>query len=122
MIARLDDPWFEARFLRNTTVSGFCHSDRLEGSDGLSFWCPCGYGKPEFPIDGARPHEVIVSFANPRGCAPAPANAGSHDRNGAPSRWTIVRGSGISDLTLNPSIDVGEPSCWHGFVEDGIVR
>jgi Family of unknown function (DUF6527) len=121
LIARLTDPWFDAQFLKNTTARGHEESDALEGADGVFFWCPCGYGKPEFPLDGARPHGVIVSFANPRGCAPAPADAGSRSRNGGPSRWTMS-GTGLADLTLTPSVDVGTPSCWHGFITNGEVR
>jgi hypothetical protein len=30
-------------------------------------------------------------------------------------------GTGLSDLTLSPSVDVGEPSCWHGFIRNGEV-
>jgi Family of unknown function (DUF6527) len=122
MIARLDDPWFEARFTADTTPAGGHRMiDTLEGADGLWFWCPCGYGKPEYPIDGARPHGVMVSFANPIGARPAPHGAGSQGRSGGDTRW-LVSGTGLSDLTLKPSVDVGEPSCWHGYIENGEVR
>ena len=119
MNAALSDPWFEAEFMAETTVRGHRCQDQLQGADGIRFWCPCGYGKPEFPLDGARPHMVKVSFANPRGCAPAPPDAGSQSRNGGPSRWTISSGTGIGDLTLAPSIAVGEPECWHGHLIAG---
>jgi hypothetical protein len=121
VIARLSDPWFDAKFMRNTTAKGSEYTDLLEGADGLWFWCPCGFGKPEFPLDGGRPHGVMVSFANPRGCVPAPADGGSQSRNGGPSRWTIAAGSGLGDLTLQPSIAVGTPECWHGFITGGEI-
>jgi hypothetical protein len=123
LIARLDDPWFEAEFQKNTTAKGHEGTDSLEGADGIFLWCPCGYGKPGFPLDGARPHGLIVSFANPRGCPPAPPDAGSRSAGGGPSRWTIVSGTGLSDLTLSPSVDVGSKTskCWHGFIQNGIV-
>ena len=111
----LADPYFDAQFTRGTTAQGWTHCDELEGSDGLIFNCPCGIDNP----GGA--HKVIVSFANPRGCAPAPSNAGSQSRHGGPSRWTM-RGTGVVDLTVAPSVDVGTPSCWHGFIEAGVVR
>lgn len=120
---KLTDPWFEARFLRNTTKTGWSTADpeNIHGADGIIFWCPCGYGKPEFPIDGARPHAVVVSFANPMGAQPAPPGSGSQNRSGAPSRWT-VSGTGLHDLTLSPSIAVGsDPECWHGWVQNGEV-
>ena len=109
MIAKLTDPWFEARFMAGTTARGHHYVDTLDGADGVLLWCPCGYGKAEFPIDGGRPHAVMVSFANPRGCGPAPADAGSQSRNGGPSRWTMI-GTGLHDLTLSPSVAVG-PAC-----------
>jgi len=117
MIARFDDPWFEAKFVKDTTARGCTYTDSIDGADGVQFWCPCGYGKPEFPLDGGRPHAVRVSFANPRGCAPVPDDAGSQGRVGKPSRW-VVSGTGFHDLTLSPSIDVG---CWHGHVTNGVV-
>lgn len=132
MIARLIDPWFDAEFIKNTNAKGHERAgSQIEGADGVQFWCPCGYGKPDFPIDGGRPHMVLVSFSNPRGCDPAPVDAGSRNRVGDPSRWGMT-GSGLHDLTLTPSIDVGdevvEPdgskvnrSCWHGYVTNGEV-
>lgn len=122
MIARLSDPWFAVRFMTKTTAKEWYHHDTLEGADGIEFWCPCGYGKPEFPLEGARPHGVIVSFANPRGVPPAPADAGSQSRNGGPSRWTLANEStGVDNLTLTPSIAVGRPECWHGYITNGEV-
>ena len=98
---KLTDPWFEAEFLTKTTAKGHWKQDELEGADGVIFWCPCGYGKPEFPLDGARPHAVIVSFANPRNAPVAPPDAGSQSRGSGPSRW-VMSGTGLHDLTLKP--------------------
>jgi hypothetical protein len=106
--------------LSRSTATGHWKHDSIYGADGVLFWCPCGYGKPEFPLEGGRPHAVIVSFANPQGCDPAPADAGSQSRDGGPSRWTMA-GTGLSDLTLSPSIAVGTPECWHGYVQNGEV-
>jgi hypothetical protein len=119
---RLDDPWYDAVFIAESTAKGHRYIDTLEGADGVFFWCPCGWARPEFPLDGGRPHGVIVSFANPRGCSPAASDAGSQSRSGGPSRWTVT-GTGLADLTLSPSIAVGtaEAECWHGFVTNGLV-
>ncbi len=109
--------------MRNTTKKSWYTKDpeNIKGADGLLFWCPCGYGKPEFPIDGARPHGVVVSFANPIDAPPVPPDAGSMNREGKPSRW-VVSGTGLHDLTLSPSIAVGaNPECWHGWIQNGKV-
>jgi len=111
---KLTDPYFEAKFMKNTTAAGWSRTSELVGADGVWFYCPCGVGNP----NGA--HGVIVSFANPRGCSPAPPDAGSQSRDGKPSRWTMT-GTGLADLTLQPSVDVGTPSCWHGWVKNGEV-
>jgi hypothetical protein len=135
MIGRLDDPWFDASFLTDTTAKGHRRIDTLQNADGLFLWCPCGFNDPQFraPNQG-RPHGIIVSFANPRGVPPAPVDAGSRSRDGKPSRWTIVSGTGLWDLTLSPSVDVGDKtinpvtkkqvvtSCWHGFIQKGEVK
>ena len=135
MIGPLVDPWFAAEFLTETTKKGHRRIDTLQNADGLFLWCPCGFADPKFRTpNGGRPHGVIVSFANPRGVPPAPSNAGSRGRDGKPTRWTIVSGTGLSDLTLSPSVDVGseevdpvtkkkvKTSCWHGFITQGEVR
>ncbi|HYM68827.1 MAG TPA: DUF6527 family protein [bacterium] len=115
MIARLDDPYFEAEFLTETTARGHRKIDTLAGADGIFFWCPCGYAKrPEVT------HGVIVSFSNPIGAPVAPPDAGSRSRGGGPSRWTMS-GTGLADLTLSPSVDVGTPSCWHGWIKNGEI-
>lgn len=113
MIARLTDPWFEARFIRETNAHGHRHHDKLDGADGIFLWCPCSYG------NDARAHGLIVSFANPIG-APVAVDGGSCDRNGVPKRWAMT-GTGLADLTLSPSVDVGDPSCWHGYITNGDV-
>jgi hypothetical protein len=63
---------------------------------------------------------VIVSFANPIHTKVAPPGSGSSDRHGKPTRW-MVTGNDLSDLSLSPSIDVGDPACWHGFITGGVV-
>jgi len=122
---RLDEPWFEAEFVARSSVTGhYCQGPRIDGADGLFLWCPCGYGKPEYALEAGRPHGVLVSFANPRNAPPVPANAGTRDRSGKPSRWTMT-GTGLSDLTLSPSIDLTMPNdnhrCWHGWIRNGII-
>lgn len=123
---RLTDSWFEAEFISRTTVSGhYRQGDQIEGADGILFYSPCGYGTN----DGT--HAVLVSFANPRNAPAVPANAGSQNRNGQPSRWTMS-GTGLHDLTLTPSIDLTTPrppppkdefwhACWHGFITVGEI-
>ncbi|HEY2509509.1 MAG TPA: DUF6527 family protein [Polyangiaceae bacterium] len=122
MIARLSDPWFEATFIgRGTEKGSFCYLSSIDGAQGINLWCPCGYGKAEYPLDGARPHGLIVPFANPRGAAIVEANFGITGRDRVTkTRWTMS-GTNLEDLTLTPSVDVGTPSCWHGFITNGNV-
>jgi len=125
-MSALTDLWFDAQFLGEMTVTGHRHIDGIEGAQGLFLWCPCGFGKSEFPLDGGRPHGVIVPFSNPRNAPQLDPNVGPHTRNDPNShpRWTMSDASvGLANLTLTPSIDVGAPtSCWHGFIADGQVK
>ena len=108
------DPWFEAEFITETNASGHRHHGvDIQDADGVLFWCPCGYGKAEYPLVGARPHAALFSFANPRGRA-APLEGGS-TYEGKPKRWTMS-GTGLTDLTLTPSLLL---PCWHGFLTLG---
>lgn len=77
----------------------------LAQAQGLRMLCPGAGCK----------HRINVSFAD-RG---VPDHLGSHAREGVPSRWVVAAGSGLDDLTLQPSVDVGTPSCWHGYVTAG---
>lgn len=130
MIARLTHPWFDAAFIGriNPATRGYSsnfdsrrpeHAIPFAEAQGLILWCPCGFGKPAFPLEGGRPHAILVPFHG-RG---VPDGFGPHsrDRQSHP-RWTIAAGTTLEDLTLTPSIDAGEPSCWHGFITNGEVR
>lgn len=125
---RLTDPWFEAEFYGNVhadeqgRMTHTRQGNRIDGAQGLQLWCPCGYGKPEFPLDGGRPHAVMVPFRNPRNAPELPPEHGPHSKNDPSQhpRWEMS-GSGLEDLTISPSIDVGTPSCWHGFIRNGEV-
>lgn len=128
---RLADKWFEAQFYCQIAEDG---SMRLAWeskmpitfaqAQGLFLWCPCGYGKPEFPLEGARPHGVLIPFANPPCGIPCPAAHGpwNNEHTHRP-RWRVESGSGLDDLTLSPSVLVGAaPGCWHGFIQNGEVK
>lgn len=124
MTAPLTDPWFDAEFYGNIQPDGsFTRQDGVEGAQGLLLWCPCGYGKPEYPLDGGRPHMIMVPFANPLGAPVAPPSHGPFN-NGVPVRWTL-QGAGLDTLTITPSVDVkggvNKSSCWHGFITAGQV-
>lgn len=116
---RLDDPWFEAEFYGQATADSHVRQGlRLDGAQGLFLYCPCRYGQ----TDGA--HTLLVPFANPRGAPPPPPDHGP--TNTAPSkprpRWTLDQNStGLGDLSLSPSVDVGSDHCWHGFITSGEV-
>lgn len=114
----LRNEWFEASFIGRAGNDGsyYCRKDiTFAEAQGLFLWCPCGFGKPEFVV--ARPHGVLIVFAD-RG---APPNLGPFSRdNKTRPRWRVVGGTGLSDLTLDPSIAVAD--CWHGYIKNGVVR
>lgn len=129
MIAKLTDPWFDAEFYGEADdKGGHRHQGgQIEGAQGLFLWCPCGYGKPEFPLEGGRPHGVMVPFANPRNAPQLPPNHGpqsARDPAAPRPRWQM-QGNGLGDLTTSPSVQVGSPSdntaCWHGYITNGEV-
>jgi len=142
--APLTDPWFDAKFYNgaNADVSYYSTFDGDPGwnnrpvefaeAQGLILWCPCGYGEKDaagnerFPTDlslgKGRPHAILVPFANPPCGIQLPADHGPVGRDGKTRpRWQVA-GSGLHDLTTNPSIAVGTPECWHGWIQGGIVK
>jgi hypothetical protein len=84
----------------------------LASAQGMFFLCPACYVTNGHSAVGT--HGIVVSFRD-RGVSPT---QGSHGTDGNPSRWA-VSGTGIADLTLDPSIDVG---CWHGHIVNGAVK
>lgn len=68
----------------------------LEGAQGVMFLEPL-----------KRSTTILVCFSNPRGIAPA---------HGKRTLWE-VSGTGLHDLTINPSIDA--VGVWHGWVKNG---
>lgn len=135
--AALSNPWFEAHFYAGVLTEGqksyWSHhpSQRpftFAESQGLMIWCPCGFsllkedGTERYPLDGGRPHMVQIPFLNPPCGVPVPSDHGPMGRDGQRPRWT-VSGTGLLDLTLMPSVAVGgDTECWHGFIQNGIVR
>jgi Family of unknown function (DUF6527) len=123
---RLTDPWFEAEFYGQCTDAGgfTLQGDKIEGAQGVMLWCPCGFNDPKYrEPNGGRPHAIIVPFANPRNAPACPPNHGPQsrgDKNLRP-RWQMS-GSSLADLTVAPSVAVGDPECWHGFIQGGEVR
>jgi hypothetical protein len=123
MIARLTDPWFKAWFYGNVQAAdangrgeSFHRQPTIDGAQGIVLYCPCGYGKPD-----EHAHDLLIPFANPRNAPPCPESHGPFSRDGKTRpRWTMT-GTGLDDLTLTPSVDVGKTSCWHGFITDGVV-
>lgn len=113
--------------------SCYSQGEEIEGAQGVTFQCPsCAVGKPRGEPDGrgfAGVHYVRVCFANPRNAEVAPP---AFDEN---PRWEMS-GSGLDDLTLEPSINCDIPPSeeeqrwyaehpeavrctWHGWVKNG---
>lgn len=77
---------------------------------GVWFLCPACFQKNGGAVGT---HLVEATFRGRN----VPDHMGSQSKNGGPSRWD-VSGTGLDDLTLQPSIDCG---CWHGYVTNGEV-
>ena len=114
--------WFEAHFFNGARLEDgkeSYHSHRDDDkplefceSQGVLFYCPCTFGTD------AGAHMVMVVFGNPPNGIHAPSDFGPESRNGKTHpRWE-VSGTGLSNLTLSPSVDTG---CWHGWVKNGQV-
>lgn len=110
---KLTDPWFEAEFYGAATpTTHHRQGGAIAGAQGISMWCPCGH--PSRGDQAKSTHGLLVPFANPQGASPAP------EGHGPTPRWKMT-GSGLDDLTITPSIDVGTDHCWHGFITNGEV-
>ncbi len=100
MPRKITDPEFEASFYVRTSP-GFRCIDGITGAQGVFFLCPCGK------------HTLCIPFKVPQGV---------RAENTAPS-WEMT-GTGLHDLTLSPSINVGgtvNDPCWHGWIQNGEV-
>lgn len=75
--------------------------EAIEHAHGVMFTCPLCTG-----------HMVLCWFRD-RGVP--------DDETPRPGRWA-ASGTGLSDLTLSPSVHLSGPGCgWHGFVTNGEV-
>jgi hypothetical protein len=130
----LTDPWFEAEFYGRCFEDEPCsdpeclgmanphvhsgHSRQgaeIDGAQGIFLYCPCAFGTD-------KAHGLLIPFSNPRNAPPVPPGHGPQSRGGGSRpRWQMS-GSGLGDLTLTPSIAVGNPECWHGFITGGVVK
>lgn len=101
--------WKNAGFptVQHTGVRTYIVSvDALSDAQGVMLNCP-----------KCRNHMVQIAFAG-RGVAD---HHGLRSSDGSPTRWTVVSGTALDDLTLTPSIDCtpSNPNCWHGFITNG---
>lgn len=80
----------------------------LAESQGVFFDCP-----------KCQNHRILIAFAD-RGVKDGWA---THSSDGRPTRWQVVGGTGLSDLSLSPSVDCtpSNPHCWHGFITNGQI-
>jgi len=101
MTKKLTDPFFEASFYKY--IDPVSRKDcSYEEAEGLFFTCPCGT------------HSLGIPFA------------GTNHPQSSTHGWQVVCGTGLSDLTLSPSIAVRgganhNEECWHGFITNGEV-
>lgn len=91
----------EPEFVQAAPAEGLHFVDTLEDAQGVMFDCPkCGG------------HRLLTWFKQPIRLPPV-----APDLAPGPGRWGFT-GSGMENLTLNPSIDAG---CWHGWIQEGVV-
>jgi len=82
-------------------------SEDVTAAHGILFLCPTCFKKNGGPVGT---ESVLVWFAS----RPVPPEAKPTPRWGA-------AGSGFSDLSLSPSINVAEGH-WHGFITNGEIK
>lgn len=100
----------DARLVRHESRNGHERAvsvDTLGEAQGVRFLCP-----HHFRLNGGEvgTHSVLVWFAGrgvPDSARPLP-------------RWDM-HGSGLADLSISPSIDLG-PCDWHGWVTNGVAQ
>lgn len=112
-LGQLTDLYFDAEFYGDVKAddAGWRRKPSIDGAQGVLFACPCGQGM------------VQVPFANPRNAPACPPDHGPWNReHTARPRWSMS-GTGLHDLTITPSVDVGGKgvSCWHGWITNGKV-
>ena len=78
-------------------------------AQGIAFLCPACFRRYG---NGGGTHTVMIWFEG---------RAVEKDREPT-TRWS-VNGTGFSDLSLRPSIDLSSMAdcCWHGFVSAGVI-
>lgn len=85
--------------------------EHLQYAQGLYFICPLCYHNNQADDKGV--HSIICWFKDR--CVP-------NDLTPGPGRW-VPTGSGITDLTLSPSINLSGPGCgWHGWIQNGQAK
>lgn len=84
----------------------------LADADGVMFWCPVCFEKNKGP---AGTHKIICW--QPQVDDEVPAGKQISPIGG---RWTM-RGTDASDLTLDASVQIGEPCNTHFYVRSGEV-
>lgn len=100
----------EAEFIQYQSESTFHIVDNLAVAQGIIFLCPLCFINNKGSTDT---HSVHVTFKD-RG---VPDGWGTYNKEGQPTHWSIINGSGLDDLQLSPSIFLeGEGCGWHGFV------
>lgn len=93
-------------------TGGFAFMPDMDGAQGVWFCCPL-----------CSDHYMLCWFTNPRNAPRVP-----DDADPKPGRWE-ASGTGLDDLTLNPSVSLDTPlarehgTCrWHGWVQLGEAK
>lgn len=102
------------QFVQLTRLLGPCETwpfhtvPTLAEADGVMFLCPVHFTKN----GGATGTHSVICWFQGRGIPP--------ELKPGPGRWEAGCGIGLDDLTLVPSVDLGDGD-WHGHIKGGVV-
>jgi hypothetical protein len=101
----------DAKFWKYIGDNSFETVGSLAEATSIIFLCPKCFEKNAGPVGT---HSIRVDFIG----RDIPDEVCMHNDQGQPVRWH-ASGSGLEDLTLNPSILLLKCCGWHGFVREG---
>ena len=112
------DPRFtkwDPKLKKDGTVKAaiFKHVKELKQADSVWFLCPKCFEQNKGPVGT---HSIRIDFHGRN----VPDEYAMHNDRKEPVRWH-VSGTGLSDLTLSPSILLLGGCNWHGFVREGQI-
>jgi len=84
--------------------------EKLADAQGVQFQCP--------KCLKSNGHYVSITFAH----RDVPDHLGSINEDDEPTRWRVTGGTGLHDLSTQPSIWLKGTCGWHGFITNGEAK